>query len=210
MSSSSLSKYKRKLLCAIFYAKQRNPDHLEAPWYEAWDLALNEFIGEEEEYSICPQAALRIKKTKTYSRYPDFVTYLTTSSGTSLQDITAARRPIIIIEVKPWLPEYADDNDKLEDYFDDHRIKGQLVEQAKFIFGQSNVEIQANTSIVAVLAVGHMWKCAKMFADKTSPFKPRNIPKNSPSITFLNWSSRSVELGTSSSDKELLKLKSYL
>ena len=209
MSSPDLSQYKHKLLCAIFYAKQRNPGYLEAPWYEAWDLVLNEFIREEEEYSICPQAVLRIKKTKTHSRYPDFVTYLTTSFGTSLQDFTAARRPIILIEVKPWLPAYAN-NRKLEDCFEDSSMMGQLVEQGKFVFEQSNVEVQANTSVVVVLAAGHMWRSAKLYANDISPFNPRNIPKNSPSNMQLRWSSDTLELGTKDSDKELLKLKTYL
>ena len=149
---TSLSKYERKLLCAIFYAKQQNPEYLKAPWYEAWDLVLNEFIREEEKYSICPQATLRTK-TKTYSRYPDFVVYLTTSSGTSLQDIRATRRPIILIEVKPWHPEYVD-HDRLTDYFRDTRIMDQMVEHWRAVFQQSNLEIQVNASIMGVLAVG--------------------------------------------------------
>ena len=209
MSSLDLSQYERKLLCAIFYAKQRNPGYLEAPWYEAWDLVLNEIIREEEEYSICPQAVLRIKKIKTYSRYPDFVTYLTTSSGTSLQDITAARRPIIVIEVKPWLPVYVD-NGKLDDFFNHTTRRGQLVEQGKFVFEQSKTKIQANTTVVVILAAGHMWRPAKLFADDISPFKPGNSPKKSPSNMHLNWSSGTLELGTKDSDEELLKLKSYL
>ena len=183
MSSPDLSQYKHKLLCAIFYAKQRNPGYLEAPWYEAWDLVLNEFIREEEEYSICPQAVLRIKKTKTHSRYPDFVTYLTTSFGTSLQDFTAARRPIILIEVKPWLPAYAN-NRKLEDCFEDSSMMGQLVEQGKFVFEQSNVEVQANTSVVVVLAAGHMWRSAKLFTDNIFAIQTLTYRKSHPQSCF--------------------------
>ncbi|KIM72714.1 hypothetical protein PILCRDRAFT_829595 [Piloderma croceum F 1598] len=202
---SSLSIYKRKLLCAIFYATQRNPERLEAPWYEAWDLSLNEFIRDEEEYSICPQDALRIlQRTKTYSRYPDFVMYLTSSSGSSLLDIRPARRPIMLIEVKPWHPKYLDD-EKLFLRLNDSRVMGQMVEQAKFIFERGNVDVQANTTIMAILAVGHKWRYARMRAVDTSPYNPRNRPSESPSIGFLTWSDV-FELGTPSSDHGLLEL----
>ena len=72
---------------------------------------------------------------------------------------------------KPWLPIYAD-NSKLEDCFEDSSMLGQLVEQGKFVFEESNVEIQANTSVVVVLAAGHMWRSAKLFTDNILPFKP--------------------------------------
>ena len=206
---SSLSIYERKLLCAIFYATQRNPDHFEAPWYEAWDLVLNEFTRDQEEYSICPQDALRVQqKTKTYSRYPDFIIYLTSSSGSSLQDIRAARRPIMLIEVKPWLPKYVD-KELLSLALSNSRVTGQIIEQGKFIFERSNVDIQANTTIMVILAIGHKWRYARMRAVDTSPFSPLNRPGQSPSIGFLPWSDV-FELGTPSSDDGLRELGLYM
>jgi hypothetical protein len=52
--------YQWKLLCTIHYARNHNPSQLEAPWYEAWDLVLNEFIRNEEEYSICRSLVVEV------------------------------------------------------------------------------------------------------------------------------------------------------
>ena len=84
---------------------------------------------------------------------------------------------------KPWLPIYAD-NSKLEDCFEDSSMLGQLVEQGKFVFERSNVEIQANTSVVVVLAAGGPLNCLRIIFCHSN----LNIPKKSPSIVFLNWS----------------------
>ena len=125
--------------------------------------------------------------------------WVTTSFGTSLQDITAARCPIILIEVKPWLLIYAD-NSKPEDCFEDSSMLGQLVEQGKFVFERSNVEIQANTSVVVVLAAGHMWRSAKLFTDNIFAIQTLTYRKSHPQSCFwIGLHSHALELpGTSS------------
>ena len=199
--------YQRKLLCTMHYAQNHNPSQLEAPWYKAWDLVLNEFICSEEEYSICPQDVLCVERNKTHSRYPDFTMYLTTSDSTVLQNFRATRHPIMVVEVKPWWRKYAENRNLLASAFTNTKVMGQVLEQGKFIFERSGVEIRETTAITAILAIGHMWKYVRLQATDTSPYDHRSIPSQSPSLQVLVWSEM-YELGTPASVAALHNVRS--
>src|SRR5882724_9682435 len=84
--------YQKKLRRSIHDAIHNNPKGNEAPFYEVWDLWINDFILHAEDYSSRPQGVLSVAlkpdkrrtanpKQAVMKRSPDFIVYHSREAG---------------------------------------------------------------------------------------------------------------------------------
>ena len=117
--------YDFKLHRALHHATDGNPKQLEAPYYEVYNLVLNDLILDERDYSCCPQGVLlvhmeevRRKKPEIVKRFPDFIIYH--ERGNEVEgDVWGTRLVAFIAEIKPWRFKTGDvsDHDVISDHF---------------------------------------------------------------------------------------------
>lgn len=188
--------YELKLRRSAYDAMHNNPNNNEAPYYEVWDLWINDLILNEKNFSSRPQGMLSTtvdqgRKTKKQKksivkRYPDFIVYHNRdveSEGNSQYSLS--RDVGFVAEVKPWQPGMGEDiNDLIAD-FEDREFLDQVRDHGKMIMikhGKARVWI--------VQCLGVFWRVGTLRNEGLSPFSNRaptgkNKPRNHE--TDIEW-----------------------
>jgi hypothetical protein len=210
------SNYDLKLGRAIYAATALNHQHLEAPYYEIWDLVLNDLILEKKDYSCRPQGALsahieegRWGKKEIIKRIPDFILYHSQDivPDTAIRGVQHTRAVAFIAEVKPWMPGMGDsaDNRIVLSHFRRREFLSQVRDHAKLIMASEGGP--ASGPVWLVQCVGMFWRAGKVEdCKRLSPISNtrRRSKKNHPPVYDLQWGPIQ-KVGERASDEELFK-----
>jgi hypothetical protein len=192
--------YDQKLRRSSHDAKYNNPNNNEFPYYEVWDLCINDMLLDAKDYSCRPQGVLsavvdpksgsmtqKPAKKAIAKRSPDFVTYYNQDSEGEGTDSTYSlkREVAFIAEVKPWQPGLGEDVDQLVKAFDEREFLEQVRDHAKIIMME-----QGKARVWLLQCVGIFWRAGTLRNEKLSPFsKRRPTGKNKPRVhgTEIEW-----------------------
>jgi hypothetical protein len=182
----TLPHYNLKLERSAYDATQNNPKENEAPYYEVWDLWLNDLILHQADYSLRPQGVLSVyvsprqqKKTQKSSiakRTPDFIIYH--NRDTEIDGNYSRQRDVAFIaEVKPWEKGMTEDRSMLVREFNDREFLDQVRDHAKMIMIQHH-----KARVWLVQCVGLFWRAGSLRNESISPFSNRaptgkNVPR---------------------------------
>jgi|SRR5882762_874414 hypothetical protein len=179
----ALPHYNHKINCAIEDAMYNNPRHQEAPYYEVWDIWLNDLIINALNYNCRPQGVITIntsqterKKVKLMKRTPDFIIYHTWDrvfdSGSSKQSLQHNRRVAFIAEVKAWEPIMGEsvDGESILDEFNRYDFLEQVRDHAKIIMTEDN-----RNSVWLVQCIGVFWRVGKLRREGVSPVSESKV-----------------------------------
>lgn len=185
----TLPHYDLKLKRSAYVATHDNPNENEAPYYEVWDLWLNDLILHQEDYSLRPQGVLSFhvilqqnknknKKPKPLvaKRMPDFIVYH--NADVEINGNYRVRRDVVFtVEVKPWEKGMTEDRRRLVREFDDRDFLDQVRDHAKMIMAQ-----HTKARVWLVQCVGLFWRIGSLHNEGISPFSNRvptgkNVPR---------------------------------
>jgi hypothetical protein len=193
-----------KLKRALRHATDGNPKNLEAPYYEVYDLFLNDLILDERDYSCCPQGALSVlveggrnQKSEIVKRYPDFIIYHDKEGEGGVQ-------VAFIAEVKACLCTLdMSDPDVVQDQFDRREFLTQVRDHAKMIIEQHGT----SRPVRLMQCMGMFWRSGIAKNNESlSPFSKQRRAKGKKShdIPGVQWGPIQ-KLGGDASDQEEFK-----
>jgi hypothetical protein len=177
----TLPHYDQKLRRSLYDAMYNNPNKNEAPYYEVWDLWINDLILPEMDYSCHPQGVLSVvagpgcstriqQKPKKAKRSPNFIIYHNTDSeGKHDSDYRLKREVAFIAEVKPWQMAMGEDVNLLEKEFEDPEFLEQVRDHAKMIL----TEHPAKARVWLLQCLGLFWRAGTLRNENLSPFSNR-------------------------------------
>lgn len=184
----SFPHYAVKLRRSAYDATNNNPKCNEAPYYEVWDLWINDFIINQQDYSLRPQGLLSIdistgRKANNARRYPDFIVYHNFDCEGS---VGVQRDVAFIVEVKPWGPAMGEDLSTIVDEFTDREFLDQIRDHGKMILLEHK-----KARVWLMQCVGLFWRVGTLHNEDLSPFVSRRAPtgKNIPREhnTLVEW-----------------------
>ena len=190
----TLPHYDLKLQRSAHDATHNNPNDNEAPYYEVWDLWLNDLILHQKDYSLRPQGVLSLRitqqqkkkkqKSSVAKRTPDFVVYH--NGDVEVDGNYSVRRDVAFIaEVKPWDKGMTEDRSMLVGEFNDRDFLDQVRDHAKMIMIEHK-----KARVWLVQCVGLFWRAGSLRNEGISPFSNRaptgkNLPRKH--VELVEW-----------------------
>jgi hypothetical protein len=174
--------YECKLKRSIHDAIHNNPNANEAPYYEVWDIWLNDFILNAKDYTCRPQGVLSIniepdkrgggllnnKRTQTMKRSPDFIVYHNTDTMDENGEYILQRGIAFVAEVKPWAMAMGEDTQVLVNDFGAPEFLEQVRDHGKMIMGKHGMG-----RIWLMQCLGMFWRVGILKNEDLSPFVKR-------------------------------------
>ena len=192
----TLPYYDQKLRRSLHDATYNNPKGNEAPFYEVWDLWINDLILNERDYTCRPQGVLSvalqpeggsgvIKKGKEsiVKRAPDFIVYYSNNlGGDGESDHRSIKRDVAFTaEVKPWRTAMGEDHALLLDDFNDTAFIMQVRDHGKMILKTNGM-----AHVWVVQCLGMFWRVGVLKNENLSPFSKRGS-KRKTYATHIEW-----------------------
>lgn len=190
--------YEYKLEQSLHDAIHNNPNANEAPYYEVWNLWLNDLVLNTKHYTCRPQGVLSINiksdkstvglpnvKKKPVKRSPDFIVYYNTNTTDENGGYTLQRSVAFVAEVKPWAMAMGEDTEKLVKDFSVSEFLEQVRDHAKMVMNEHGM-----SRVWLVQCLGMFWRAGILKNENLSPFVKRSrAKKGRPQIhgTAIEW-----------------------